>query len=99
MKKFKKTDDSDITDLLLHSIQYLDKAAEMAEDQDNPKLLIEIHKQALKASDRIMSVFMSIEQREVEDDTIGNTKGNFGFVTDGIPAQGERELEEDRQRR
>ena len=92
MKKFKKKDEIDISDLLLHAMQYLDKAAELAEDQEDVKALLKVHKQSMKASDRIMSVFMSMEQGENAHDPIGTHKGNFGF---GVHPESECELEED----
>ena len=91
MKKFKKKDEIDISDLLLHAMQYLDKAAELAEDQEDVKALLKVHKQSLKASDRIMSVFMNMEQGG-NNEPIGTHKGNFGF---GVHPESECELEED----
>lgn len=97
MKKFKVGDELGITDIIVHSIKYLDAAAEIAERKEDSKALMQVFKESLKASDRIMQIILTMEEEDQEYiGEQGNQKGSFGFVTESGPKTdpSECELEE-----
>jgi len=85
----------DITDILVHSMSYLDAAAAMAVREKDQDSLVDIFNESLKASDRLTSVILHLEELgDEEDESIDLTEqSEFGFR----PAKGECELEEDDQ--
>ena len=99
MRKFipfdKKIDSEiDLTEMLLHSVSYLDHAAEIAVQNNNAKLMLKVYKASLEASDRLMTLALHLGEEKEEDDTIiKRDEGEFGFK---IPTpQSECDIEAD----
>ncbi|QLF83327.1 hypothetical protein SEA_NICEHOUSE_83 [Rhodococcus phage NiceHouse] len=94
-ERIEDAENLDITDILVHSMSYLDAAAALAVKEQDSNLLVDIFNESLKASDRLTSVVLHLEEMgENEDESIDLTEqSEFGFR----PAKGECEPEEDDQ--
>lgn len=83
MRKFKplseKTEDVEgleLGDVLAHSMSYLDVAAQMAQKERDPELLISIFKQSLKVSSLILAASLELEE---EEGIVKSGDAEFGF--------------------
>lgn len=94
-EKLEDSEELSLTDILVHSMSYLDAAARVAVKEQDTGLLIEIFNESLRASDRLTAVVLHLEEiGEDEDEYVDTTEqSEFGFR----PAKGECEPEEDDQ--
>lgn len=84
--RVRKSAEMSVTDALMHNLSYLDEAAKMAINNEDPEMLMQIFKQGLKITDRIVQVaFHTDEEEEIINERVtGNTGFGFERATEGI---------------
>lgn len=94
MRRFKplaeKLDDKElgVGELIAHTVSYLDAAAQLAQQDKDADLLIQIYEQSLKANGILLAAMIEDEGEEIAS---GGT--DFGFVL--APKVSEDDFEED----
>ncbi|ASZ74908.1 hypothetical protein FDI69_gp094 [Rhodococcus phage Trina] len=94
--RIKNQDDIEITDILVHAVQILDHAANIAIEKQDTRDLIKIYDNMLAASDRLTSIALHFAEQEDENERTTESESNdFGFKYTESATKGFPDSEED----